>query len=215
MTADAIGAGIPRALPRASIRDIVFDIGRVFVEIEPRPLLELLAAHSAACTDLQSLIAAIALDEHECGRLASAELIERIGALAARPISPELVRSKWLDMFTLAPEMVRLAQGLSSRYRIYLLSNVGELHWDHLCREYELHRLAHDALPSFVAGVMKPDAAIYAHAERRFGLDPPATVFIDDRAENIAAAASRGWRGVRHESYAATLAALRELGVEA
>jgi len=197
------------------IRDIVFDIGWVFVHLDPRPILELLAEHEAPCTDLATLIHAIALEEHECGRMPGPVLLERIAALTGRPVSAELVHAAWLDMFEPQPAMVELAKRLAGRYGVYLLSNVGELHWEHLCREYALDDLAHDVLPSFVAGVMKPDAHIYAQAEQRFGLAPAATVFIDDRPENIAAAQARGWHGILHQDYARTRAALQALGVEA
>ena len=86
---------------------------------------------------------------------------------------------------------------------MYLLSNIGDLHWAHLSREYRLHALGHGALPSYLAGVMKPHAGIYAEAERRFALTPQHTVFIDDRADNIAAACARGWHGIVHADYAA------------
>jgi HAD superfamily hydrolase (TIGR01509 family) len=116
-------------------------------------------------------------------------------------------------MFVLDTAMVELAHRLSERYRVYLLSNIGDLHWAHVSREYRLHALGHGALPSYLAGVMKPHAAIYAQAEKRFALTPQHTVFIDDRAENISAACSRGWHGIVHADYPRTLAALRALEV--
>jgi len=60
---------------------------------------------------------------------------------------------------------------------------------------------------------MKPHPAIYAEAERRFALEPSATVFIDDRADNIATARTRGWQGITHQGYPDTLARLQSLGV--
>ena len=42
-------------------------------------------------------------------------------------------------------------------------------------------------------GVMKPDPAIYAHVEASLGLTPDDLAFIDDRADNVATAASLGW----------------------
>jgi 2-haloacid dehalogenase len=96
---------------------------------------------------------------------------------------------------------------------VFLLSNIGDLHWVHLSREYRLQTIGHGALPSYVAGVMKPHARIYAEAERRFSLEPGDTVFIDDRADNIAAARTRGWHGIVHADYPGTLAALRALRV--
>jgi len=38
-------------------------------------------------------------------------------------------------------------------------------------------------------------------------------VFIDDRADNIAAARARGWHGIVHTDYDATCAQLRQLKV--
>ena len=116
-------------------------------------------------------------------------------------------------MFELEPAMVDLSHRLSEDYRVYLLSNIGDLHWAHLSREYRLHAIGHGALPSYLAGVMKPDTGIYVEAERRFALEPAATVFIDDRSDNIAAARARGWQGIVHRDHPGTLEALRSLDV--
>jgi HAD superfamily hydrolase (TIGR01509 family) len=196
------------------IRNVVFDIGWVFVHLNHRPFLDFMAAHGAPAPDLDSVLARIALEDHESGRLDGPGLLARCAALAARPMSLEAAHASWVDMFDLRPQMVDLARRLSERYRVYLLSNIGDLHWEHLSREYQLHRIGHGALPSFVAGVMKPHEGIYVEAERRFALTPEATVFIDDREENIAAACRRGWHGIVHRGHDTTVAALRELGVE-
>ncbi|MGH8296165.1 MAG: HAD-IA family hydrolase [Steroidobacteraceae bacterium] len=196
------------------ICNVVFDIGWVFVRLNHRPFLDFLAAHGVDAPDLEAVLARIALEDHECGRLDGRGLLERCAALAPRPMSLEAAHASWVSMFDLQPVMVDLARRLSERYRVYLLSNVGDLHWEHLSREYQLHRIGHGALPSFVAGVMKPDEGIYAEAERRFSLIPAETVFIDDRPENIATARRRGWHGIVHEGYDTTVPALRDLGVE-
>ena len=196
------------------IRNVVFDIGWVFVHLDHKPFLDFLSAHGAHAPDLDSVLERIALEDHECGRLDGRGLLERCAALAPRPMSLEAAHASWVDMFELQPSMVDLARRLSERYRVYLLSNIGDLHWTHLAREYALHRIGHGALPSFLAGVMKPDQGIYSEAERRFALTPAETVFIDDRAENIAAARRRGWYGIVHDGYETTVALLRGLGVE-
>ena len=195
------------------IRSIVFDIGWVFVHLNPRPILDFLAAHDADSVDLPSVVERVSLDDHESGRLPGRALLERLSGLTRRPVTLEQVHEKWVDMFDLQPAMVDLAHRLSERYRVYLLSNIGDLHWAHLSREYGLHRIGHGALPSFVAGVMKPHEGIYVEAERRFGLDPATTVFIDDRPDNIAMAHSRGWHGIVHSGISTTLEALRALDV--
>jgi HAD superfamily hydrolase (TIGR01509 family) len=197
----------------AVIRNVVFDIGWVFVRLNYRPLLELLRSRGVEADDLHSVLARAALEDHESGRLPGRGLLERLAAMTVEPVSVEELYAHWIDMFELEPEMVELAHRLSETRRVYLLSNIGDLHWAHLSREYRFHRIGHGALPSYLAGVMKPHAGIYAEAERRFALEPAATVFIDDRADNIAAACGRGWHGIVHGGYESTVQALRGLGV--
>jgi len=195
------------------IRNVVFDIGWVFVRLKYRPLLELLRSRGVEADDLHTVLARAALEDHESGRLPGQGLLERLAGLTREPVSVEELYAHWIDMFELEPEMVELAHRLSETHRVYLLSNIGDLHWAHLSREYRFHRIGHGALPSYLAGVMKPHAGIYAEAERRFALEPAATVFVDDRADNIAAACGRGWQGIVHTGYQSTVGALRGLDV--
>lgn len=198
----------------AAIESVVFDIGWVLLHMNYRPILEFLAVHGAAMPEREAVMQLIALSEHECGRMHGHELLGRLADLTRQPVALAEVQARWLDMFAIDAPMVELAHRLSERYRVYLLSNIGDLHWAHLSREYRLHAIGHGALPSYLAGVMKPQAGIYAEAERRFALTPAATVFIDDRADNIAAARARGWHGIVHADFASTVSALRGLNVE-
>jgi 2-haloacid dehalogenase len=196
------------------IRDIVFDIGRVIVGIRPEPMLEFLVSRGAPRLDLNATLERVGLIEHETGRLDGAGLIARFGALAPRASHAEL-RQQWLDMFYPHDDMIRLARQVTAHHGVYLLSNIGDLHWDHLVCEHGMADIGHGALTSFHAGVMKPDGAIYAQAEARFALAPATTVFIDDRGENIEAARARGWHGIVHRNFHDTREALLRLGVEA
>ena len=136
------------------IRNVVFDIGWVLVRLNYRPLLDFLQAHGAQLADRDAVMARIRLEDHETGQLPGHGLLERLRELtASQAASLEELRIRWLDMFELEPAMVELAHRLSERYRVFLLSNIGDLHWAHLVREYRLHSIGHGALPSYVAGV--------------------------------------------------------------
>jgi 2-haloacid dehalogenase len=50
-------------------------------------------------------------------------------------------------------------------------------------------------------GVIKPDPRIYEMVEEDCGLPPASLLFTDDRADNITAAARRGWRTHQFESW--------------
>lgn len=196
------------------IRSVVFDIGQVLVRLRPAPLFALLSAHGYEPDDLERVAHRVGIVEHETGRLDGAGLLANVAALAPRQPQPQALRAAWLDMFEPEPRMFALAARLRVTHGVFLLSNVGDLHWSLLQDRYRIHEVGHDAMASFLQGCMKPDPAIYLAAERRFGLDPERTVFIDDRRENIVAAQARGWRAVQHEGVDSTLRALRSLGID-
>jgi len=203
----------PGAGKERPIRNIVFDVGWVLVRLNYDPMVNFLRARGAEVSDRNSVLARVQLDDHESGRLHGHSLLEQLAGLAPQPVSLEEIHAQWVSVFELEPAMVDLAHRLSERYRVFLLSNIGDIQWAHLSREYRLHAIGEGALPSFLAGVMKPHAGIYAEAERRFALEPAATLFIDDRADNIEGARARGWRGIVHQGYPSTVSALEALEI--
>jgi 2-haloacid dehalogenase len=195
------------------IRNVVFDVGGVMVRLRYQPFVRYLQDAGVDLADLPAWLATIALDAHERGEITAEELLGRIAASAARPLDPDELRNRWLDMFERSDEMFALAAGLMGRYRVYLLSNVGELHWRHLDASYGIESVGHGAIASFRVGAVKPSAAIYREAERRFGLDPAATVFVDDLHRNVVGARSCGWVAIHHVDPARTRGELEALGV--
>jgi len=62
-------------------------------------------------------------------------------------------------------------------------------------------------------GAMKPLPEIYAAMEAMAGRRGADLIYIDDRAENIAAGVARGWRAILHETPEKTRAALASWGI--
>ena len=194
------------------IDTVIFDVGWVLVQLNFQPLLSCLEAGGQQF-NIKEVLTAVDLEAHERGEIGGAQLIDRLHGLTAGTDRTQVKRG-WLDMFTPVEEMFDLARKLGDRYRVHLLSNVGDLHWAHLNAQYGLRDLVDGVLPSFQAGVMKPHADIYRLAEERFELDPDRTVFVDDLEPNVLAAQLRGWYAIQHTSPTQTIAGLRELGVE-
>lgn len=190
---------------------VVFDIGWVLLHLVPAPVLRWLEAHGSPHRGIDEVGLRIGIHDHESGRLDGAGLLANLTALAGCD-DQAAAEAHWLDMFEFQSDMFALAARLRQRYRVYLLSNIGDLHWRHLNERFAIAQIADDVLPSFQAGVMKPHAAIYEQAEQRFGLTPSQTVFIDDRFDNIVAVRRRGWHGIVHRSAGATVAELQRLG---
>jgi len=193
------------------IKSVVFDVGWVLVHLDYSPLLKYLAG-SGQNYAMKEVIAAIDLEGHECGEFDGQQLLNNMTRLAPN-LDQKRLELLWTQMFTPVESMFELARKLSRSYNVHLLSNVGDLHWTHLDRQYQLLSLAHSALPSFEARVMKPHRDIYKLAEQRFNLEPAQTVFIDDLLPNVESAKQCGWHIIQHQSPEATIKALHELGV--
>jgi FMN phosphatase YigB (HAD superfamily) len=196
-----------------SLRNVVFDVGGVLVRLRYQPFITYLGTAGIDMTDLPGWLTRVDLAGHERGELPGADLLARIAAEAREPLDPSQLRERWLDMFERSDEMFDLATRLMQDYRVYLLSNVGDLHWAHLDQHYGVESLVHGACASFRVGEIKPHAAIYRRAEEMFGLDPAATVFIDDLPQNVTGARECGWHAIHHRDPATTRAELQQLGV--
>lgn len=70
-----------------------------------------------------------------------------------------------------------------------------------------------DIVVSGAEALVKPDPAIYNLALRRFGLAPGEAIFVDDRADNVAAAAANGFLGHHFTGHDALAAELARLGL--
>jgi len=198
-----------------SIESIVFDIGRVLVQLEFTRIFAFFAEHGIDVVHLGAFLEQIDLAAYERGQFDGQELLARISALGTRPMPLEALHQHWVGIFVPERRMIDLARRLSGSHRVYLLSNIGDLHWEHLERELDIGSIGHGALPSYLARASKPDPAIYRRAERLFALEPAKTVFIDDLLPNVDTARERGWHGIHHARYETTVEDLRALGVGA
>jgi FMN phosphatase YigB (HAD superfamily) len=197
-----------------SIRNVVFDVGGVLVRLHYQRFIRYLGAAGIDMSDLPRWLTQVDLAAHERGEMTGEALLARIAAMSARPLDPAELHACWLDMFERWDEMFELASGLMAGHRVYLLSNVGDLHWAHLDRHYGIDSLVHGACASFRVGAVKPSADIYRKAEAMFGLDPAQTVFIDDLPPNVTGARDCGWHAIHHRDVPATCEELRRLGVQ-
>ena len=195
------------------IRNVVFDVGNVLVKLHYQPFVAYLVESGVDLSDLPGWLKSVDLEGHERGEVPGDVLLERIARASAHPLDLAELRAHWLSMFEPWDEMFTLASGLKADYRVYLLSNIGDMHWAHLDTLYRLDTLVHGACASFRVGAIKPHVDIYRKAELMFDLDPAATVFLDDLLPNVIAARECGWHAIHHSDAGLTRSKLRDLGV--
>jgi glucose-1-phosphatase len=80
------------------------------------------------------------------------------------------------------------------------------------CRtHWNLHEGFDELVFSCEVGLAKPDPAIYETTCERLGVPTREAVFIDDKQQNVEAAAALGMRGVLSENTQTTISAVRRL----
>ena len=178
-----------------AIEAVVFDIGMVLLNWDPHGAFD----RAIGAERRKALFDAVDLWAMNDSVDLGANFHEAVRAKAAE--HPEwhdevmLWEKLWIEMA--APPInltAKLLRALKSRgMPVYSLTNFGaqtmlvaEEHYPVL-REFDRR---------FVSGelqLMKPDPRIYAHVEAETGHAPETLLFTDDRAENVEAAAERGW----------------------
>jgi len=96
------------------------------------------------------------------------------------------------DSWEVDDEVLRLIDRVRGRYRVAMLSNATDILERNLQERYGVADRFELIVNSARLGVAKPEPAIFEETLRRLGVRPAEALFIDDRAENIAAAAALG-----------------------
>lgn len=195
--------------------NIIFDLGRVVVRWEPDALIAETFADPVVRTAVRREIIDhpdwLALDR---GVLSLHDAVAR--AAARTGLSVDIVSGfmrRVPPALVAIPETVGLLYRLKARgHRMFCLSNMQVASIEHLERTYTFWDVFEGMVISCRIHLLKPEPAIYAHLLEQHGIEGAGTVFIDDTAANLAAAAQFGIRGIQFEHPAQCEARLTALG---
>lgn len=129
----------------------------------------------------------------ELGRLSENEFWVATGeALGlAESEAVELGRDLW-QSWAVDPHVLALIDQVRHRFRVAMLSNATEVLEHRLAHVYGIADRFDPIINSARCGLAKPSPEIYHLMLNRLGLQPGEAVLVDDRAENVTAAASLG-----------------------
>lgn len=91
----------------------------------------------------------------------------------------------------IAPTAELIAELKVAGFRLFVLSNMSKEYIEFL-RNMPVYQYFDSEIISCEVGLIKPEKEIYSLLLERFNLDPSQTMFIDDRKENVVAAAELG-----------------------
>ena len=101
---------------------------------------------------------------------------------------------------------------LKSRgYKIYLLSNYSQDHFQYVSRKFSFFGLEDGMVISYTLRLLKPDHRIYEALYEKYGLKPEECVFLDDSEQNVEGAEATGMKGIVFRDHAQAVKELEEI----
>jgi FMN phosphatase YigB (HAD superfamily) len=194
----------------------IFDLGKVLVDFDYSIAARKVAARSKkAPQDLHAFLGSSPLlVEYESGRLTREQFYTAIKDAIGFGSDLEEFGGFFADIFVEMPGTIALHAELRNRgFKTYIFSNTNDLAIEHVRRNFPFFKNFDDYIFSYEVGAMKPEAKIYEAMEKMCGRRGADLIYIDDRPENIAAGAARGWRTILHESPEKSRAELKSFGI--
>lgn len=195
---------------------VVFDLGKVLVDFDYSIAARKIAARSTMSLDgINRFVGDSGITvKYELGSVTRREFFEQARQAMGFHGTFEEFGEFFADIFTEIPPMIELHAALRRRgIPTYIFSNTNDLAVEHIRRNFPFFKHFDGYILSYQICAMKPDAKIYEALEKLAGRHGADIVYLDDRPENAAAGAARGWRAILHESPEKSRAAVEKFGL--
>jgi FMN phosphatase YigB (HAD superfamily) len=197
-------------------RVVVFDLGKVLVDFDYGIAARKIAARSnISASEIQKFIDhSPLLFRYETGLMTREQFYQEVCATTGFRGDIEEFARIFGDIFEPIAPMVELHSTLRKRkIPTWIFSNTNDMAVTHIRRSFPFFSNFDGYVFSFEHGAMKPAAKLYEVVEQQTGRKRDELIYLDDRAENVAAGAARGWRVILQETPEKSLAALRTTGL--
>ena len=191
------------------IRNIIFDLGNVIINIAPELTLRKFNEYGFANFDeIYSIMRQTdVFDRLDTGKITLTEFRNAIRDVSKLNLSDSQIDDAWCAMLLDFPEEnAELLRKLRAEgYKLYLLSNTNEMHIDYYTKYLKQHfgsdllsELFDRTFYSHEIGYRKPNSEAFDYALKAEGLKPAETLFIDDLEHNVIGARKLGIQAYLH-----------------
>lgn len=177
------------------INAIIFDFGDIFINLEKEKSIEEFKKLGLNGPN-EELIAKN--DLFEKGQITELQFIESFQKFIPNASLEEIIKA-WNSLIGDFPlYRLEFLQMLSTRYRLFLLTNTDSIHIDRFEHKVgmsfytDFYRCFEKVYYSYEMGMRKPQPEIFTTILNKHDLSPKRTLFVDDKKENTDAAEALG-----------------------
>ncbi len=194
-----------------SIQAVIWDFGGVLVRTEdPAPRTALGAEVGLSAVDLERhVFASEAGKQAQLGAVDGSQYLDQIAG--DFKLDPQVFRERFFGGDQLDETLMDYIHGLRPAYKTGLLSNAMTDLRELISDFYPIIDAFDSVTISSEHGTAKPDARIYEIALQSVDVSAAQAVFIDDAAENVAAAQALGMQAIHFKSREQALSVLSKI----
>ena len=195
---------------------IVFDLGKVLVDFDYGIAARRIAARGKMTIQeiAQYIIQSSLFVQYELGAVTTEQFCAEICRVTGFDAGLTEFGECFADIFLPIEPMIELQATLRQRdLPAYIFSNTNELAVEHIRRSFPFYANFDGYILSYQHRAMKPDSRLYEAVERQSAHCGAEILYLDDRPENVAAGAARGWQVILHQTPEQTQAAIQKLGL--
>ena len=184
------------------LKNYIFDLGGVILDIRMQNAYERFIALGLPAAELEKDGFTYKLmEDYQLGFVTTQSFCKQIADKCFPATTPLDIENAWnsicLGVASRKLEALRRLRQ-TENVTVSLLSNTNELHWDYCCKNWfnangnRVNDFFGHIFLSQELHLQKPNPEIFKTAIRTMNANPSETIFIDDNAENTAAAAACG-----------------------
>ena len=177
-----------------TIKNIIFDLGGVLVDIDPDMTAKAFARLSnTKVVDIMELHKSKSFFvDYEKGMIDDATFRNNIRQFLKKDLNDDIIDNAWTAMLLVFPEpKIRLLKKTREKYRTFLLSNTNNIHRVKFEKTFrnaahsDFYEYFENVHYSYVMHMRKPDREIFLKVMEINNLVPQETLLIDDNLPNI------------------------------
>ena len=183
------------------IKTIIFDLGRVIVDIDrSRHFKEFARNSSKPVWFIKKYLddSSPIVKTFEKGKITPQQFYEVVSKELNLKISFTEFKKTWGGIFTLNKDVENLIKILKRNYRLILLSNTDELHFEYIKKKYKIVNIFDAHVLSYKVGYSKPNPLIFLNALRKAKTLPFNCLYFDDIPQFVYVARFMGIRAFQY-----------------
>ncbi len=173
---------------------VVFDVGNVLIEFDPRNILAKLFPGDEAQGVRRDMMQLLFRDPIWLAMDRGTVTMETVAEQFAQRYphltdEMNLLLNRWTEQVQPISQSIELLKRLKERgYKVYALTNFAGKPFEQVKRRYDFFELFDGCVVSAEEYLLKPDLEIYRRLLERYGLTAEKVLFIDDSVANVEAA---------------------------